>query len=103
MMLEMLEHILEGMPGSPLRRALISSGLGEDTTGTGLETDLIQTFYSTGLKGVDEKDVAKAEELIFSTLRDLADNGIAAELVEAAVNTVEFSYRRPTPAVSRAA
>ncbi len=93
MMLEMLEHILEGMPGSPLRKALISSGLGEDTTGSGLESDLIQTFYSTGLKGIDEKDVEKAEELIFSTLKDLAENGIAAELVEAAVNTVEFSYR----------
>ncbi len=93
MLLEMLEHILEGMPGSPLRRALISSGLGEDTTGSGLETDLIQTSYSTGLKGIEEKDIAKAEEIIFSTLRELSEKGIAEELVEAAVNTVEFSYR----------
>ncbi len=93
MMLEMLEHILEGMPGSPLRRALISSGLGEDTTGQGLETDLIQTCYSTGLKGIEEKDIPAAEEIIFKTLQDLADNGIDPALVEAAVNTVEFAYR----------
>ena len=91
--LEMLQHILEGMPGSPLRRALISSGLGEDTTGDGLQMDLAQTSYSTGLKGIEAEDVEKAEALIFDTLRALADQGIDPALVEAAVNTVEFSYR----------
>ena len=91
--LEMLQHILEGMPGSPLRRALISSGLGEDTTGDGLQMDLAQTSYSTGLKGVAEEDLPRAEELIFSTLKELAEKGIDKSLVESAVNTVEFSYR----------
>ena len=91
--LEMLQHILEGMPGSPLRRALISSGLGEDTTGDGLQMDLAQTSYSTGLKGVAKEDLPRAEELIFSTLKELAEKGIDKSLVEAAVNTVEFSYR----------
>lgn len=33
LVLEMLEHILLGLPGSPLRKALIESGLGEDLTG----------------------------------------------------------------------
>lgn len=93
MTLEMLEHILCGMPGSPLRRALISSGLGEDISGTGLETDLIQTCYSVGLKGIEEKDIPAAEELILSTLKDLADKGIDQSLVDAAVNTTEFTYR----------
>ncbi|MDO5483889.1 MAG: insulinase family protein, partial [Desulfovibrionaceae bacterium] len=93
MLMEMLEHILEGLPGSPLRRALISSGLGEDTTGCGLETDLRQMYYSTGLKGVLPTDVQKAELLIFDTLAALVEEGIDAAAVEAAVNTVEFAYR----------
>lgn len=93
LILEMLEHVLEGMSGSPLRRALISSGLGEDTTGGGLEDDLAQTFYSTGLKGIERADVEKAEALIFDTLRELADKGLDPALVEAAVNTVEFACR----------
>lgn len=46
LLMEMLEHILEGLPGSPLRKALIGSGLGEDTTGCGLETDLRQMYLS---------------------------------------------------------
>ena len=97
LLMEMLEHILEGLPGSPLRQALISSGLGEDTTGCGLETDLRQMYYSTGLKGVKPDDLPRAEALILETLRGLAENGIPAEAVEAAVNSVEFAYRANTP------
>lgn len=93
LLMEMLEHILEGLPGSPLRRALIDSGLGEDTTGCGLETDLRQMYYSTGLKGVAPRDVQKAELLIFDTLARLAGEGIDPAAVEAAVNSVEFAYR----------
>lgn len=93
LLMEMLEHILEGLPGSPLRKALISSGLGEDTTGCGLETDLRQMYYSTGLKGVAPKDVQEAELLIFDTLAQLAEEGIDPSAVEAAVNSVEFAYR----------
>ena len=93
LMLEMLGSILEGMPGSPLRRALISSGLGEDTAGAGLESDLRQLFYSTGLKGVKREDIPAAEKLIFDTLRRLCDEGIDPAAVEAAVNSTEFAYR----------
>jgi len=91
--MEMLEHILEGLPGSPLRRALMESGLGEDTAGCGLETDLRQMYYSTGLKGIAQADAVKTHDLIMATLRDLAVNGIDRTAVEAAVNTVEFAYR----------
>lgn len=93
LLMETLEHILEGLPGSPLRKALIESGLGEDTTGCGLETDLRQMYYSTGLKGVEPDDVPKAETLIFDTLAQLADEGIPRDAVDAALNTVEFIYR----------
>ncbi len=93
MKMEMLEHILEGLPGSPLRRALMESGLGEDTTGCGLETDLRQMYYSTGLKGVEPANCGKAEAIIFDTLKKLAEDGIDREAVAAAVNSVEFAYR----------
>ncbi len=93
LLLEMLEHILEGLPGSPLRKALIESGLGEDTTGIGLETDLRQMYYSVGLKGLAHKNVAEAELLIFDTLASLVETGIPADAIEAAVNSVEFHLR----------
>ncbi len=91
--LEMLEHILEGLPGSPLRKALIESGLGEDTTGIGLESDLRQMYYSVGLKGVRPRDLHDAEMLIHETLAALAEDGIDQNAIDAAVNSVEFSLR----------
>jgi presequence protease len=88
-----LEYVLLGMPGSPLRKALIDSGLGEDITGAGLETDLRQIFFSTGLKGIRIEDADRVEELILNTLKDLAQNGIDKKTIEAALNTIEFRFR----------
>ncbi len=90
--LEMLEHILQGLPGSPLRRALIESGLGEDLAG-GLETELRQAFYSVGLRSIVPGTAGEVETLILDTLRDLADKGVPELAVEAALNSLEFDLR----------
>lgn len=88
-----LTEILIGTPASPLRKALIDSGLGEDLTGQGLESDLRQMFFSAGLKGVRLADAAKVEELVLETLHDLVEHSIDPDTVTAALNTVEFRLR----------
>lgn len=89
----MLEHILLGMPASPLRRALIESGLGEDLAGSGMVNELRQMTFSVGLKGIEEKNAAQVEEIIFNTLKQLANGGLPRGMVEAAINSVEFALR----------
>jgi len=91
--LEMLEHILLGLPGSPLRKTLIESGLGEDVTGTGLECDLRQSYFSVGLRSIVPGTHAEVEHLIMETLASLAEDGLEADTISAAVNSVEFSLR----------
>ncbi|MDL2307872.1 insulinase family protein [Desulfovibrio sp. OttesenSCG-928-C06] len=91
--LAMLEHILLGMPASPLRRALIESGLGEDLTGSGMQDELRQITFSIGLKGIAEENAGQVEEIILQTLRGLVENGIPLPSVEAAVNSLEFALR----------
>ncbi|MFV0423418.1 insulinase family protein [Oleidesulfovibrio sp.] len=91
--MQMLDHILVGLPASPLRKALIESGLGEDLAGGGLENELRQLFFSTGLKGINPADETKVEELVFSVLSDLVDNGISKDSIEAALNSIEFDLR----------
>ena len=88
-----LEHALLGTPGSPLRKALIDSGLGEDLTGSGLEVELAQMFFSVGLKGVQQADVDAVEALILQHLGELADGGIDQGMVAAALHTAEFRFR----------
>jgi Zn-dependent M16 (insulinase) family peptidase len=90
--MEVLEHLLIGLPSSPLRKALLDSGLGEDLAGIGLETDLRQMYFSVGLKGVEPGRVAEAEAVIASVLESLS-RAVPKHDVEAAVNSVEFDLR----------
>jgi Zn-dependent M16 (insulinase) family peptidase len=97
MALHILNYILLGMPGSPLRKALIDSGLGEDIAGDGIESELRQMFFSTGLKGIDIANADRVEALIIDTLTKLAREGVDPLTVEAAVNTIEFILRENNP------
>lgn len=88
-----LDHLMLGTPGSPLRKALMESGLGESMIGGGIEDELRQPQFSIGLKGVAAEDIPKVEELVFSTLKQLAEDGFSPEAVESSMNTIEFSLR----------
>jgi Zn-dependent M16 (insulinase) family peptidase len=88
-----LEHVLVGTPASPLRKALIDSGLGEDLAGVGLEAQMRQAYFSTGLKGMAVEDTDQVNDLILGTLRQLSQEGIDRETLEASLNTVEFDLR----------
>jgi Zn-dependent M16 (insulinase) family peptidase len=91
--LQILSHILVGTPASPLRKALIDSGLGEDLTGGGVSPYQKEMFFSTGLKGIANEDADKVETLIMETLANLAEEGIDKATVEASLNTIEFQMR----------
>jgi Zn-dependent M16 (insulinase) family peptidase len=90
--LAMLGHILMGTPASPLRKALMDSGLCEDAGG-GVEEDLRQSAMGVTLRGIDRAHVDSIEALIQETLQRLAKDGIEQEAIEASLNTFEFSLR----------
>ncbi|HSL29966.1 MAG TPA: insulinase family protein [Anaerolineales bacterium] len=91
--LRMLGHILIGTPASPLRKALLDSGLGEDLAGVGMEDELRHFVFSTGLKGTRRRHVKKIETLILDTLESLVRHGIDPDMVAASLNTLEFRLR----------
>jgi presequence protease len=91
--LTVLAFILIGTPASPLRKALIDSGLGDDLAGFGFEPEMRQLLFSTGLKGIAEEDASKVESLVLDTLRTLVDQGIEEDMIAAAMNTIEFRLR----------
>jgi Zn-dependent M16 (insulinase) family peptidase len=91
--LDILTQILLGTAAAPLRKALIDSGLGEDVTGSGYNEGTLQHTFAVGMKGIDPANAAQVEQLILQTLERLATEGIAAETIAAALNTVEFSLR----------
>lgn len=91
--LRILNNILIGTPASPLKKALMDSGLGEDLAGGGLETELRYLLFSTGLKGTRKRHAKKIEKLIFDTLESLVRDGIDPDMIAASMNTLEFRLR----------
>ena len=96
--LRILAHILIGTPAAPLRKALIDSGLGEDLAGAGLDWQMRQMYFSTGLKGLAVENgqlthAGQVEQLIDDTLDKLASQGIDPDTQAASLNTIEFHLR----------
>jgi len=88
-----LSHLLLGTPASPLRKALIDSGLGSEVVGGGFDDQRAETSFAVGLKGTEKENEEKILALIDSTLTRLAENGIDENMVTAAVNSVDFRLR----------
>ncbi len=93
----LLEQILLGNSASPLRKALIESGIGTALSdGTGFDADNRDTLFSCGLKGVSAESEDRIEELIFSVLNDLATNGVPRQMIESAIHQIEFHRKEVT-------
>jgi len=92
MALSILSHILLATPASPLKKALLDSGLGEDVLG-GYQEELRQGYFQAGLKGVLRENLAQVEALIHATLTGLVNEGLDPETVAASLNTIEFRLR----------
>ncbi|MGD0022155.1 MAG: insulinase family protein [Smithellaceae bacterium] len=89
--LEIISGLLVGSAASPLRKALIDSGLGEDLTPvSGIESDLKQLMFCAGLRNTQSADIQKIEKLIFDTLQKIAAEGFDRDLIEGILHQVEF-------------
>ena len=97
LVLIILEQVLLGNAASPLRKALIDSGLGSDLSdGTGFDPDMRDTLFSCGLKEIKKESVDKVEKIIFSTLKNIVATGIDKNLIDSAIHQIEFSRKEKT-------
>jgi Zn-dependent M16 (insulinase) family peptidase len=91
LILEIIAALLVGSAASPLRKAMIDSGLGEDLTPiSGIEAELKQLMFCTGLRNMQSSDVQNIEQLIFDTIKIIVANGFDKELVEGVLHQIEF-------------
>jgi len=92
-----LTEILFGHDGSPLTRALVESGIGEDITPvSGLEGEIREILFVAGLKSIEgdaQQKSKEVEELIMGVFRKLVSEGIPTDEIEAALLSLEFSQR----------
>ncbi|MBQ3966594.1 MAG: insulinase family protein [Treponema sp.] len=89
---QVLTGILLNHDGSPLQKALLDSGLGEDTAPqTGLDPSQYECLLTVGLRGVKKGDEEKVQQLIFDTLSDLVKKGIPRNDIDSTLMTMEYS------------
>ena len=94
-----LYRYLMGTESSPLKRALIDSGLGEDLDDIcGFETEFIHNVFSVGLRKTKPEHAARIESLVFSVLKKEVENGLDERLLEGAIRLTEFRLREITDA-----
>lgn len=95
--LALIEEILLGNAASPLRKALIDSGIGSALCdATGFDGGNRDTLFACGLKDVEPADADRIEKLVLETLEKLATGGIGTELIESALHQVEFHRKEIT-------
>jgi Zn-dependent M16 (insulinase) family peptidase len=92
--MNVLSEVLLSNAGSPLRKALIASGLGSALAdGSGLHEDQKQAVFGAGLKGIKREDAEKVQKVVLDTLEHLADRGLDSSQVDAAIHHLEFARR----------
>ncbi len=97
LVLTVLEQILLGNAASPMRKALMDSGLGSALSdATGFDADNRDTIFAGGLKDVAQASAPKIEKLIMEVLNGLVKGGIERELIDSAIHQIEFHRKEIT-------
>lgn len=87
--LSILEIILLDTDASPLKHALLNSGLCKQVSSY-VDTEISEVPFSIQMRGSNPEDADPLERLIRSTLAKIVEEGISATAVENAIHQLEF-------------
>jgi Predicted Zn-dependent peptidases, insulinase-like len=88
---QILEYALLS-PASPLKKALIDAGIGDDIIG-GYENGILQPYFTITAKNTNKARKADFLKIIKETLLDMVEKGIDKKSILAGINFFEFRYR----------
>ncbi|MEN8190170.1 MAG: insulinase family protein [Thermodesulfobacteriota bacterium] len=98
---QIIANILFNSDGSPLKNAIISSGLCKDFGGFYLSGSSLKTFMVTYLVGSDPEKRDSFLELYQSTLTQMVKEGLDRDLLLGELNKQEFSIREEASKAQR--
>jgi Zn-dependent M16 (insulinase) family peptidase len=90
---ELIDRLLLGHAGAPLRQALESSGLGRSVGSSGYSANYRNGQFAIELDGIAPEDYAKLPTLAETVLQGIVRDGMPAADIEAALHQVELSRR----------
>ncbi len=89
--LEVLDSVLTDTDASPLKMALLKTGLCRQVSSS-LDDDITEVPWVIVLKGCNADRADELEALLFERLKQIAKEGIPQELIDASIHQAEF-YR----------
>lgn len=92
-----LTYVLFGNEAAPLKKALVDSKLGQDILDCGDMALGPETIFSVGIKGSNPDKAEAFEQLVLSSLKSIADQGLPRELIEAAFQQTAYHYLEIVP------
>lgn len=90
---ELIDRLLLGHAGAPLRRALEGSGLGRSVGGSGYGAGYRNGQFTIELDGIPPADYPKLQPLATGILEAIARDGVPRSEIEAALHQVELARR----------
>jgi Zn-dependent M16 (insulinase) family peptidase len=90
---ELIDRLLLGHAGAPLRKALEGSGLGRSTGSSGYSSGYRSGLFTAELEGIAEEDYGKFPALVDSCLAEVVGSGFARSEVDAALHQLELARR----------
>ena len=90
--MRLLESVLLESNSAPLKLALMEAGIGSDIGGT-YAGSYLQPIFSVKVAGSEPEMRDKFISVTYKTLQDITIKGIDKELLEAALNSLEFKLR----------
>ncbi len=90
---QLLETVLFGNHGAPMRQAIQNSNLCSSIMVSGYDNETRYTSFEVAMRGVRQEDFDKLEALVMDTLKRLAEEGIPQECLEAALSELLLSTR----------
>ena len=91
---QLLSSVLLDNSASPLQRALETTDLGSAPSPLcGLEDSMRELTFVCGLEGSNADQLDAVEQLVLDTIRDVAENGVSQERIEAVLHQLELHQR----------
>jgi Zn-dependent M16 (insulinase) family peptidase len=90
---DLLQAGLLGDASAPLRKAMESAGHGRPAAINGFDAGARQILFHVGMEGLTEAQTASARSLLWSTLERVAETGVPAAILQAALRDSTFDQR----------
>lgn len=91
MALDILKEALVNHESAPLRLALQEAGIGKDVRAS--VDDIQQNVFQIIVQNANPEDKEKFDQIVFSTLQKVSDEGLDKSMIEGIVNRMEFRLR----------